>query len=150
MNAVKKHSYHDYLVNSLADPQEADAYFQALCEPDVSISEFRESVLSFEAVYKISNIHSFAALFYPKTQSWYWVILQAQRKCYGGYYSVDGQVVRTDGGYFDFDDWQLPEEQRLIKFVHNFSDPFLFAPNELMSEFEKVLAKRFYLKFPFC
>jgi hypothetical protein len=154
MNAAKKHSYRDYLLESLADPQEADAYFEALCEPDVPISQFIESANFFTNVYGNGDpVRAFATLYYPRLLSWYWVVLQPRGLCRGGYYKAkSNEVIYTDCGFFDSGDWKIPKEERVIKFLpKNARGDRLFAPapDELMPEFEKILTKRFYLKYPF-
>ena len=144
----------DYLVNSLTDPQEIDAYFQALCEPDVSASQFREATKFFADVYgKGDPVRAFAALCYPRLRCWYWVVLQPRGLCRGGYYkSKPVEIISTDTGFFDSGDWKIPKEERVIKFLpkNNRGDRlFTPAPDELMPKFQKVLSKRFYSKYPF-
>lgn len=146
--------YRDYLLKSLLDPQEADTYFEALCDPDVSTSDFLKSVQAFTDVYSTPSypVQSFAALLYPNTQSWFWVTLHNRGLCRGGYYSAkEDKVIFTDCGRYNKGDWNAPIEQRKISFeLDRDKKSFAAIPESLISDFENVLTGRYYSKYPFC
>ena len=135
-----------YLLESLLDPQEADAYFEALCEPDVPVSEFLKAVRPFDSVFSIKGfpVRAFAALMHKKTNAWYWMILSDRIGRCGFYRQSRKEVVADLSFTFDRGDYRLPKEERKIEIPES-----SFLPEVIKEQFENVLTKRFYAKFPF-
>jgi hypothetical protein len=138
-------TFKNYLLDSLLNPKEADAYFEALCSPDVTTSDFLRGVQVFSA-FSVDGFpcRAFATLLHEKTNAWYWVLL-SDRIGRSGFYRQNQKDIVVDLAFtFDCGDYRLPKEERLIEIPDT-----SFLPVELKPRFEAILSKRFFAKYPF-
>ena len=139
-------TFKNYLLDSLLNPEEADAYFEALCSSDTTISEFLQNVQVFSDTFSVEGFpcRAFATLLHEETNAWYWMLL-SDRIGRSGFYRQNQKGIVVDLSFtFDRGDYRLPKEERVIEIPDT-----SFLPFELKPKFEAVLSKRFFAKYPF-